>query len=420
MGQARKAGVRVTYMKAGSGNNQSADTMAEYIEGFTYTDPASEESDTVSITLSNIGLRWMGSWLPEKGDKITADIVLESWDGAGRDKEFFCGKFCLDDLSFSGPGYTCTVGGVSVPEGNSIRSTERSKSWQEVTLKEVGAEIAEKYHLQYEYTGGTVKLGAVEQNSESDSGFLSRVCRDYGMAFKIYSGKVIIYDKGEFEGRAEIATLSPEDLQSWSYNTTLTGTYTGAEIRYTSGSDDRELTCSVGSGKRILNINEKVESLQEAQVVACARVNAENEKAETMDCTIMADPRIAAGSTVRIDGLYRLDGKYFVDKVVHSIGADGAYTMSLEMHKCQPRISGAIAAKGAEEGAGEALFAVGDKVTVNGPAYWGGNGGRAKQCNNVSMYITEILGSGYKYRYGVARRQGGTRYGWCEENSLTK
>jgi len=419
MAQARRAAARVTYMKAGSGSNQSAAVMAEYTEGFSYTDPASEESDTVSITLSNIDLRWAGSWLPQTGDKITAEIVLEDWEEAGQSVAFPCGKFCLDDLSFRGPEYTCTIGGVSVPEGNSIRSTERSKTWQEVTLKEIGAEIAGKYHLLFDYTGNTIKLGTVEQNQESDSSFLSRICKDYGMAFKIYSGKVIIYDKGEFETRAEITIITAGDMQDWSYNTTLTGTYTGAEIRYTSGSDDEELTCVVGGGNRILNINEKVESLQEAQIMACARVNAENEKAETMNCTIMADTRIVAGSTVGVKGLNRIDGKYFVDKATHSIGADGAYTMSLEMHKCQKRITGSVASQGTA-GNGVSGLAVGDKVIVNGPAYWGGNGGRANQCSNMVMYITEILGSGYEYQYGVSRRQGGTRYGWCAVASLSK
>ena len=53
----RQASVNVTYSKkvkskkAGGTKKRSAAVMAEYNEGFTYTDPASGESDTVSITL---------------------------------------------------------------------------------------------------------------------------------------------------------------------------------------------------------------------------------------------------------------------------------------------------------------------------------------------------------------------------------
>ena len=75
----------------------------------------------------------------------------------------------------------------------------------------------------------------MEQDSEPDSTFLERVCRDHGLAVKVYYGKLIIYDKGIFEAREETAVLKAQDLQDWSYNTTLAGTYTGAEVKYTSG-----------------------------------------------------------------------------------------------------------------------------------------------------------------------------------------
>lgn len=348
----RQAGVSVTYQKkvkpkkGGRVKKRPAAVMAEYNEGFTYTDPASGECDTISITLTNVDLRWANKWRPKKGDKLTARIVEKSWDRAGKKKKFYCGKFCLDDLSYTGPELTCTIGGVSVPEGNAFRSTGRSKTWKRATLKEVAAGIAKRYHLKLHYIGGTVRLGTIEQNNEADSSFLTKVCQDYGMAIKIYSGKIVIYDKGEFEARRPVTTLKRADLQDWSYNTTLVGTYTGARIKYTSGKNDREMKCVVGGGKRILNINEKVESLQEARLKACAKVNAENEKAVTMSVTIMANNRIAAGNTIKIKGLYHLSGKYFVDKVTHNIGPDEAYTMNLELHKCQKRIGRTATKKG--------------------------------------------------------------------------
>lgn len=418
----RQASVSVTYQKAkkiGGTNKHPVAVMSEYNEGFSYTDSASGESDTISITLTNIDLRWANKWMPKKGDKLTATIIEKSWDKAGQKKSFYCGKFCLDDLNYSGPELTCTIGGVSVPEGNAFRSTGRSKIWKKVTLKEISAEIAKRYHFELQYTGETIKLGTIEQNNESDSSFLAKVCQDYGMAIKIYNGKIVLYDKGSFEARKPVATLKKSDLQEWNYNATLVGTYTGATIKYTSGKNDKEMKCIVGSGKRMLNLNEKVESLQEAQLKACAKVNRENEKAVTMSVTIMANNRIVAGSTINIEGLYYLSGKYFVDKVTHNISSDGAYTMLLELHKCQKRIE----CQGQKKGTSlidNGDFAIGDKVIVNGMAYWGGNGGKANQCNNMTMYITHILESSYKYQYGVAKRKGGTRYGWCDKDSLKK
>lgn len=446
----RQASVRVTYQRQAEVEEQPeegtekeseendiieqypAEVMAEYNEGFTYTDTASGESDTIDITLTNIDLCWLDQWMPQKGDKLAAEIVTESWDSPGEEQVFDCGRFCLDDLTYTGPELTCTISGVSVPECNAFRSTGRSKTWKEVTLSEVAQEIAAKYYLELEYAGDTIKLGTIEQDNESDSSFLKKLCQDYGMAVKIYSGKIIVYDKGSLEDMEPIATLKPEDLQNWTYNTTLVGTYTSATIQYTSGKDDKVTKCTVGDGKRILNINEKVESLQEAQTKACAKINAENEKAETMSMTIMADCRIAAGSTICIEGLYQIDGKYFVDKVTHSIGPDKAYTMDIDLHKCQERIKDAEVLEeyqGQEQtDAVEApdapdlpdiKFAAGDKVIVNGPAYWGSNGGKANHCSNRTMYIVQYKQES-TYPYGVAVHRDGTRYGWCAEGSLQK
>ena len=78
----------------------------------------------------------------------------------------------------------------------------------------------------------------------------------------------------------------------------------------------------MGSGKRQLNITEKVDSLPDAQIKACARVNKENRKAVTMSATIKANLKIVAGVCIKIKGAYNINGKYFVDKVTHKIEAD--------------------------------------------------------------------------------------------------
>lgn len=340
----RKAIVSVTYARRVKVGKKTATrksgsaVMAKYNEGFTYTDPATGESDTVSITLSNTDMRWANGWMPSRRDKLTAKIITRSWTKNGQKRILNCGRFCVDDLVLSGPELTCTIGGVSVPEGNAFRSTARNKTWKKVTLKEMARRIASRYHMKLDYIGDNINLESVEQSNETDCSFLRKVCSDYGMAIKVYSGKIIIYDKGVFEARKAIATLKASELQNWSYNETLVGTYSGARIKYTSGGNSKELICRVGSGKRILAINEKVDSLADARLKACGKVNAENEKAITLTATIMANPQIAAGSTVKVTGLKKINGKYFVDKVTHNIGADSAYTMDLELHKVQKRI----------------------------------------------------------------------------------
>lgn len=424
----RKVVANITYTPKGKKASRTASTMAEYEEGFSYTDAATGQSDTMSLKVCNKDLRWANKWLPKKGDKMVAKIKLYSWDSAGKNITFTCGKFCCDDLSFSGPTLICDIGGVSVPEGQAFRSTQRTKTWKKVTIQEIARKIAARYKLKLYYEAGKITIADMEQNKQTDCEFLNKLCEDYGLYIKVYYGKIIIYDIDAYEAKKAVRSFDIKNFQSWSYNTTLTGTYTGAKITYTKGDNDNELTLTVGSGNRILNINEKVDGLADAQIKACARVNKENRSAVTMSATIKADTKIVAGVCIQVKGAYNLNGKYFVDKVTHKIEAAGAYTMDLEMHKVQSKIKNVTnqssiqpnKTRSSSGGGSSDALAVGDKVIVNGPAYYAGNGGRSNSCSNMTMYITEILGSGYKYQYGVAKRKGGTRYGWCAKSSIKK
>lgn len=421
----RKAKVNITYTPKGKKSSRTADTIAEYEEGFSYVDAATGQSDTMSLKICNRDLRWANKWLPKKGDKIVAKIKLYSWDKAGKDITFTCGKFCCDDLSFSGPTLVCDIGGVSVPEGQAFRTTKRTKTWKKVTVQEIARQIAKRYSLSLHYEAKKIYIADMEQKKQNDCEFLNKLCEDYGLYIKVYYGKIIIYDIDAYEAKKIVTTYSINDFEAWSYNTTLTGTYTGATIKYTKGDNNNELTLTVGGGNRILNINEKVDSLSDAQIKACARVNKENRSAVTMSVTIKANLKIVAGVCIQVKDAYNLNGKYFVDKVTHKIEADGAYTMDLELHKVQSKIKAATNSspikpeKNSQSSSSDKL-SVGDKVIVNGPAYYAGNGGRSNSCSNITMYITEILGSGYKYQYGVSKRKGGTRYGWCAKSSLKK
>lgn len=327
----RKAKASVSF----SGN--SAKVMAKYIKSFEYTDPASGESDEVKIVLQNITYKWI-RYMPNRRDRLTAKIAVMNWNKPGK-KVFDCGVFCVDDFTHTGPELVTEIRCVSVPEGNAFRSTARNKTWKKVTLSQIASGICGKYGMALSYSGPVIKFTAIEQSNETDCSFIKKLCDDYALAIKVYKGKLIIYDKAEYEAKPAAVTIDAYKMQGWTYNETLIGTYTGAEIKYTVGKDNKELTCKVGGGKRILFVNEKVDSLADAQLKACGKANTENEKAVTLSVTLMGNPSIAAGITVNIKGLYKIDGKYFVDKVIHKIDSESAYTMDLELHKVQKRIT---------------------------------------------------------------------------------
>ncbi len=421
MADPRQAKVNITYIPKGSSRSRTASALAPYIESFSYVDAASGESDTFSLKLHNIDMRWCNRWLPEIGDKIKATIKTVSWDKEGRSKSYQCGKFCCDDMQFSGPALTCIINGTSVPECQDFRSTERTYTWQMVTLQEMAQAIADKYFLTLVYDAGEIKIETIEQDQQTDCEFLNSVCKDYGLYMKVYYGKLIIYDICLYEDERSVATYSINDFQSWNYDTTLTGTYTGAVINYTNGDDDTEIEMSVGLEGRMLTVNEKVDNEADAFTKACAAVNEENRSAETMTATIRADLKLAAGRCIRVTGAYKLNGKYFIDKVTHNIGGSEGYTMSLELHKVQERIDYITpvpeeTAEGSETGE---TVTEGEAVTVSGLVYFASTGGSSEAYSGERMYISS-LAEGAPYPYGLSKRQGGECIGYCDRRSILR
>ena len=253
-------------------NGKNVNTeLEDYLKSVEYTDVASGESDSIKIKLQNISLRWLNGWYPVKGDKIGAYLQFQNWDREGDNFKLQCGEFVLDEISFSGGPREASIGGLAIPANDSFKTTERTKTWSNVTIKQIGTEVAKKYGLGFSYDADQIKIASIEQSEKSDSAFLYDVCETYGLAMKVYRNKIIIFDKGKYEKKNAVATLRPEDFvdEDWEYLDTLEGTYTGARISYKSGSDNKELSMYVGlkkenaAGSRVLKINEQASDIND-------------------------------------------------------------------------------------------------------------------------------------------------------------
>jgi len=78
---ARRASVSLIY----AGVDISKDIAPDF-EGFSYKEVAEGSADSLQLTLQNRDLKWMGSWLPVPGDKISASITQYDWSTPGEVK----------------------------------------------------------------------------------------------------------------------------------------------------------------------------------------------------------------------------------------------------------------------------------------------------------------------------------------------
>ena len=327
-------------------NGKNVDTsLKDYLESISYEDVASGSSDTLSIKLHNITKQWMKGWYPKKGDAVEGSIKLLDWDKVGKDKKIFCGHFTLDDVSFSGNPMTASFDCVSAPASESFKTRERNKTWENATISGIAGEVAGRYSLSLSYSGPSIKIKKLEQ-SESDSEFLYKLCKDYGLSMKVYKKKIVIYDQTQMEQKGPVCTLGMDDFvdNNWEARDSLYGVYSGARISYKDPDDDKETSIYVGlkaenaKGSRTLRINETADSAADARRKAAAQVNLSNQDATTISGTIWPNIKVCAGVTVKITDFGKFNGKYFVDKSTMELGESGT-SQKIETHKCQKRIT---------------------------------------------------------------------------------
>lgn len=306
-----------------------------------YTDNSSGTSDEIVLTFSGRDADWLRTdFIPEKEHDLDVTFWLHNWNRSGDCLKYHCGNFTLDDLTYSGSPRQCVIRGVSIPASESFQVDPVSKTWKKVTLKQIATEIMEKYGMpNLYYHGDEPVIETVEQSNQTDSAFLYELCEKQGMFLKIYKKGLVIFDKKVYEPRGITASFCEQDFDgNWNWNSTLNGTYTGADISYTVPKKKETVQVTVGAGPRILHINEKVDSAGEAERIAKAKVNSENEKAVTVSFSAMGNPNVVATCNIGITGMGRCNGKYFVDKVKQHVTGSGGYTMSVSAYRIFERL----------------------------------------------------------------------------------
>lgn len=487
-----------------NGKNVST-TLANYLEAFSYTDVASGESDSIDINLHNIGMEWLGSWYPTKGDKIQASISFKDWNANGKNLNLTCGKFILDDIGFTGGPLAAKFSALSIPAKDAFKSTQRTATWKQVTIQQIAQKVAERYGLKLVYDAGSFTIEALEQSEKTDSEFLYDLCKNYGLAMKVFSEKIIIFDEERYENKKVVATLTRSDFidDDWDYKDTLAGTYTGAKISYTSGKDNEEIETYVGldsaaaktektvtgkakttmnvrnvsyvgghiygtikeggtvevleqlsngwlkikysgascgyaytsnasgryysisseskttidGGSRCLNVNEKADSLKDAQIKAAAKVNEANKNTTTLTGTIWANPKIIATSNIAIKGMGKIDGKYAVDKVTTSV-EDSGTKMRIEIRKIQKRLKPPVEAAAPAKKS----YKVGDIVQFKGGTHYVSSypGSKGYKVSAGPAKITIANGSGKAHPWHLVTENWGQTHvwGWVDEGTF--
>lgn len=297
-----------------------------------------ETSSTVKEAGSSEKKQSGGSSSGASPKLVSAVLVQKNWNDTGKDLTLDMGTFEIDSVDMSGPPDKVTVKSTSIPYTSKLRMEKKNKAWEKISLKGIGQEIAGKNGLKLMYEASeNPTYKRKEQVQTSDIKFLQNLCHAAGMALKVTTLTIVIYDAAEYDKKPAVRTFKKGsgDIISYKMGTKLTDTaYTSCHVSYTDPDSKETIEYTytpdskTGTGQT-LEVNEKVNSKAEAIRLAKKRLREKNTQEYTASLKVVGDVSLVAGITVKLKGFQQFDKKYKVTQAKHNL-LDG-YTVDLSL-----------------------------------------------------------------------------------------
>lgn len=306
---------------------------------FTYTDNESGTADDISVTLANDHGRWSGSWMPQKGDTMSATIVLEG-EGA-ENKSLYCGVFTIDKISASFSPNVVTVGAVSVPLSSGARRETKSTGWEDVDLKIIAEEIASKAGLECIFdVDNPPRYDRIDQHQESDLSFLNRLCKESGASLKVTDEKIAIFDQKKYETSAPAGAVvlgQSAIVGSPTFESGASDLYKECVAKYFDAKTEEVIEKtfvdeSVTTGQTYRLVGKRCATLADAERKARAKLRELNKGEVTASIALAGELNYGAGQTITVDGFGFFNGDYLIETARHSVGS-GGHTVALDAHR---------------------------------------------------------------------------------------
>lgn len=353
----RRAWLQVTY-----NSKDISEALAQYLISASYTDNLSGQVDDISLTLEDKAGLWQSDWMPVKG--ATLDIILCTYNWQGLyDGEFdtTLGTFEVDEIEMTSAPDVVNIKAVAISIGDdsTLRSTMRSKTWENISVRKVANDIAWENGLKLFWDcDDNHNIDKLEQNDESDLSVLQKVCDDAGFALKITTDTIIVFDEAKYEQAEPVieiyhpgtttvmdiaeadGTPTPERIfhsTGYSFKTKIRDVYKKCHIKYTNDQDksviESTFTDPNKSNGATLEIHQQVTSQAEADRLAKKKLREKNRDECTGSYSLDGCQFLCAGETIEMIGFGVFSGRYIVTQAKHDISGSG-YVTSIDVRRC--------------------------------------------------------------------------------------
>lgn len=352
----RRAWLQVTY-----NSKDISEALAQYLISASYTDNLSGQVDDISLTLEDKAGLWQSDWMPVKGAALDIILCTYNWQGL-YDGEFdtTLGTFEVDEIEMTSAPDVVNIKAVAISIGDdsTLRSTMRSKTWENISVRKVANDIAWENGLKLFWDcDDNPNIDKLEQNDESDLSVLQKVCDDAGFALKITTDTIIVFDEAKYEQAEPVieiyhpgttvmdiaeadGTPTPERIfhsTGYSFKTKIRDVYKKCHIKYTNDQDksviEATFTDSNKSNGATLEIHQQVMSQAEADRLAKKKLREKNRDECTGSYSLDGCQFLCAGETIEMIGFGVFSGRYIVTQAKHDISGSG-YVTSIDVRRC--------------------------------------------------------------------------------------
>lgn len=331
--KARRAKVKCTY-----DNVDISRDIAAFLKSFSVREVLGGEADSAEITLEDREELWQGDWLPERGAIMDIGITVSDWEYEGDNRELPFGKFEVDEITNTGPPNEAKIKLISVPNNTDLRGVERTRAWEKANLSRIVQDIAEGASMQHYYDAPDDPIiDRAEQSEETDLAFLQKICKDAGLALKVTNETVVVFDISKYENADPVMAITKgrDNIASFDCRMTIHNIYRACHVKYKNGSKgeliEYTFTDPHREKGRTLEVNEKVESIDEAEKLAKKKLHEKNLEEVAVSISMMGDFALLASNTVMLKGFHVYDGKYLIMRSSHEIGR--GYTSKIELRR---------------------------------------------------------------------------------------
>lgn len=306
--------------------------LSAFVTQVAYTDYLQGQSDEIAITLEDMDQRWLFSWYPTKGDRLTLSLGYQGQSLLN------CGQFQIDEIEIQFSPSTVQIKALSTGTQKALR-TRQGVAYENTTLAAITARIAARHQLRVVGTIRELAIDRATQFKETDLGFLTRLANEYGYRFKVVGSQLVFTEYDALTQVASITSIGRKQLISGTLRDKVHLIYGASNNQYHNPKEKRLISFDASKqpdtepSSDTLNINVRSSSPAMAEVKSKAALKKANAEQTTGNLKLIGHTKLVAGCVITLTECGKLDGRYLIESAHHQIERDAGYTTDIEIKR---------------------------------------------------------------------------------------